>query len=381
MHVLHIGKFWPPYAGGIERSMRDLCVGLVQDGITVDVLAHAAPGDRRGRAFDDAGIAVRLLPCLGQLAYAPVSPGFPLALHRALQRKPDLLHLHLPNPAAFWALLSPAARALPWVLQWQSDIPADAPGLVRLAYPLYRPWERALLARAACVIASSPNYRDASTALAPWRDKTRVLPLGLPPDTAKPVADGAALWPGQGLRLLAVGRLSHYKGFNVLLDALAQTPGVQLLLIGAGECAAELAQQVTALGLGARVRLAGAVDDATRDAAYAAAEMFCLPSIARSESFGMVLLEAMRASLPTLASDVPGSGMHFVLDGGRAGRLVPPNDAPALAAALTELAADPASRRQLATAGHARWQSTFTLTAMAAGIRGIYADVLVQAIA
>ena len=376
MRVLHVGKFWPPYAGGIERSMRELCVGLAARGIAVDVLAHASPG-HRGRTFDDDGVAVTQMRCLGQVAYTPVSPGFLPELWRQLQRKPDLIHLHMPNPAAFWALLLPAARRVPWVVHWHSDIPlAEAPASVRAAYPLYRPWEHALLRRATRIITTSPGYRDASAPLQAWRDKTRVVPLGIAPDDDAPSpVQGGDLWPGTGLRLLAVGRLSHYKGFDVLLRALAQTPEIQLLLIGDGECATSLRTLVADLGLGNRVRLAGAVDDATRDAAYAAAELFCLPSIARSEAFGMVLLEAMRARLPVVSSDVSGSGMHFVLDAGRAGALVPPGDASALAETLVALAADPARRHALANAGHARWREHFTLDAMTDGVHHVYEEI------
>jgi len=62
-------------------------------------------------------------PCYGRLLYAPISPSFPFWLARAIHAfKPDLLHLHMPNTSAFWALLIPAARRLPWVIHWHSDV-------------------------------------------------------------------------------------------------------------------------------------------------------------------------------------------------------------------------------------------------------------------
>lgn len=381
MRVLHIGKFWPPYAGGIEQASHDLCVALAGAGVEVDVLAHATPRRWRASQHLQRGVRVHLAGCLGQCAYAPVSPGFPRRMaHLIATRKPQIVHLHMPNPAAFWALTLPAARRLPWVVHWHSDIPlVHAPGAVRALYPAYRRFEAALLHRAAAVVATSPDYRDSSAALQPWLAKTRVIALGAghPPTVADAARDAAlGLWPGAGLRLLGVGRLSHYKGFDVLLRALAQVPEVQLLLIGAGECGARLRRQVDALELGARVHLAGALDDAQRDAAYAAAELFCLPSVARSEAFGVVLLEAMRAGVPVLASKVHGSGMLHVLDHGRAGALVPPGDAAALAAALRGLAADPVRRRELAQAGLRRWQQHFTLAGRAAEVSRLYRDLL-----
>ena len=59
----------------------------------------------------------------GRLLFTPISPGFPLLLHRLIKRdQPEVLHLHLPNPSAFWALALPSARRLPWVIHWHSDV-------------------------------------------------------------------------------------------------------------------------------------------------------------------------------------------------------------------------------------------------------------------
>ncbi len=87
-------------------------------------------------------------PCYGRLLYAPISPTFPFWLARAIREfQPDLLHLHLPNTSAFWALLVPAARRLPWVIHWHADVVASTiDRRLALAYRLYRPFEQRLLA-------------------------------------------------------------------------------------------------------------------------------------------------------------------------------------------------------------------------------------------
>lgn len=383
MRVLHLGKFWPPYAGGVEQFAGSLVQQLARSDVHVDVLAHAAPGDA-GSHGREGESTVELVRCFGQVAYAPASPGFPFALRRMLrQNPPDLLHLHMPNPAAFWTLLLPAARKLPSIVHWHSDIPvADAPAAVRLAYPFYRYFERSLLKRAKAIIATSPEYRDASEPLASHHDKTRVIPLGIgttPEPAGESVAAARSLWNGGGLRLLAVGRLSHYKGFDQLLDALARTAGVSLVLIGDGECRQALERQVRELGIGERVRLTGSLQDAERDAAYAAAQAFCLPSTARSEAFGLVLLEAMRARLPIVASNVAGSGMAHVLDHGRTGIMVPPANPQALAAALVRLAESRTLRDQLAEAGQARWRQHFDLVSVADATVNLYRELLPKA--
>jgi glycosyltransferase involved in cell wall biosynthesis len=376
MRVLHIGKFFPPYPGGIERYCAGLAAAQAAAGNTVAVLAHAAPGSHRSRSLRSDNIDVTLAACHGQLLYAPISPAFPHLLARQIREfRPDVLHLHLPNTSAFWALLSPAARRVPWVVHWHADIPLDGRRrMLRLAYRLYRPWEQALLRRASAIVATSPAYLHASTALQRWRDKARVVPLGI---VALDGNDQTHVqWPSNGLRLLAVGRLSYYKGFDVLLQAIARVPQVQLLLIGSGECATALQSLARELGLEQRVRFAGHVDDATLASAYAQADAFCLPSLDRAEAFGLVLLEAMRAGRPVIASDIPGSGVGYVVRDGHTGLLVPPADVAALADAIGKIAADTSLRQRLGMAGQQRWRDEFTLDRSAERIASLYTELL-----
>lgn len=381
MRVLQVGKFYPPHPGGIERICADLGAALAARGTSSSILAHAEPGTHRERSFRDGAVDVRLVACHRQLLYVPISPGFPRQLERAIRDfKPDLLHLHLPNTSAFSALWLRAARRLPWVVHWHADIPADAQHLgLRLAYRLYRPWEQALLARARAIIATSAPYMHASSALAPWRDKVRVIPLGIgaAADATSRTTDASNDgWPASGLRVLAVGRLSYYKGFDILLDALAQVPQATLVLVGRGESEAQLRARARVLGVEARVRFAGGIDDDALAALYARADVLCLPSIDRSEAFGLVLLEAMRAGLPVVASDIRGSGVGFVVRHGENGLLVPPGDAEALAAALRQLAADDGLRQRLGEAGARRWREEFTLQRALDRTLTLYRDVL-----
>ena len=379
MRVLHVGKFFPPCPGGIERFSAVLLEALSAEGVSQAALVHATPSaPRERRDWTDAASGARMheVPCSGRLLFVPVSPGWPLAFERLLRDfAPQLLHVHLPNPYAFWLLASSAARRIPWVLHWHADVAADARHLgVRLASHPYRLMESLLLRRAAAVVATSAAYRDASPALQAVAGKVRVVPLAV-----APLADGPSAplqWPAQGLRLLAVGRLSYYKGFDVLLDALAQVPACQLLLVGDGEQRGALEAQALRLGIAGRVRFAGALDDEALHQAYRDCDLFCLPSIDRSEAFGLVLLEAMRASRPILASAIPGSGVSEVAPDGDVALLVPPRDVVAFAAALRRLQGDADLRARLGQAGHDRWQARFRPAPVARALRALYAEVL-----
>ncbi len=382
MRVLHIGKFYPPYPGGIENFSAELAEILVQDQIATAVLAHAAPGAHHTERCVKNGVDVTLAACHGQFVYAPISPAFAWLLGQTIRRfKPDLLHLHLPNTSAFWALLSPAARRLPWIVHWHSDVPLDAAQRkLRLAYRLYRPWEQALLRRAKAIIATSRFYLDSSAALAPWHDKTQVIPLGL---GATSTSIQSCDWPENigmvaPLRILAVGRLAYYKGHDILLHALAKIPAAVLLLVGSGERETALKQLAQDLGITARIRFTGAIDDAELAAAYASADVFCLPSIERSEAFGLVLLEAMRAGLSVVASAIPGSGVGHVVRNGETGLLVTAGDANVLADALSRLQDDRDFRNRLGHAGRQRWGEEFSMQAVATQIQKLYRALLAR---
>jgi glycosyltransferase involved in cell wall biosynthesis len=384
MRVLHIGKFFPPHAGGIERTSADLCRGLATKGVAVAMLAHAEPGTPRTTTEVVGDVDLTRVACLGQFLYAPMSPSFPLHLRRVIARfRPDILHLHMPNTSAFFALMLPSARRIPWVTHWHADIPLDSrhAGL-RAAYRLYRPWERALLRQASAIIATSPDYAESSAAIASWRSKVHIVPLGIPDISATPRDTAKSiLWPNAPLRVLAVGRLSYFKGFDVLLRAIADVPEAGLVLIGDGECAADLRRLAKTLNIESRVNFAGRIDmspdgDAALAAAYSSADVFCLPSTERAESFGIVLLEAMRAGVATISSAIPGSGVNYVVRDGETGVMVAPGDPFALSSAIHRLRDDVELRHKFGAAGRRRFAEEFTLDASVNRTLALYQKVL-----
>jgi glycosyltransferase involved in cell wall biosynthesis len=384
MRVLHIGKFFPPHPGGIERTSVDLCAGLAAKGIDVAMLAHAEPGTPNTTTQQIDDVDVTRVACFGRFLYAPISPTFPVWLRRVIAGfRPELLHLHVPNTSAFSASMLPSARRLPWIVHWHADIPIDSrhAGL-RVGYHLYRPWEQALLRRARAIIVTSPEYAESSAALAPWRSKVRVIPLGIF-DVAPAQLDNAKsiLWPDGALQLLAVGRLSYFKGFDVLLRAVAEVPEASLVLVGDGECGTDLRRLARTLNIESRVNFAGRINmtpdgNAKLAAAYASADIVCLPSTERAESFGIVLLEAMRAGVPVICSAIPGSGVNYVVRDGETGVMVTPGDSASLAAAICRLRDDVELRRKLGTAGRRRFAEEFTLDASVKRTLALYQEVL-----
>jgi glycosyltransferase involved in cell wall biosynthesis len=376
LRILHVGKYYPPVPGGMERFLGDLVEAQRAAGHDVTVLVHEEPRSDRS---DDPPWILRC-PVWMRLIFAPLSPQFYFWLRRIVRRfRPDVIHFHVPNLSAFWALLLPGTRDIPWVLHWQSDVVPSARKLaLRLAYPHYRIFERALLERADAVVVSSPQYLAGSKALAPWADKCHVIPLAIDParlpDVTTEAAEGA--WTGRGLRILAVGRLTYYKGFETLIRAVAGMNDAELLIVGDGEERPQLLRAWRGAGEPAWIKLQGRIDDAALTRLMASCDVFCLPSLERTESFGIVLLEAMRYAKPLVTSDLRDSGMTYVVRNGQNGLLVPAENAAALRSALSRLAANPGERRMLGRLGHERFLREFTIAAVERRIHALYGLLL-----
>jgi glycosyltransferase involved in cell wall biosynthesis len=174
----------------------------------------------------------------------------------------------------------------------------------------------------------------------------------LPEEGAVPF-DGRFSVSGSDGYLLFVGRLRIRKGVEVLLEAmalLAKQPEARLLIAGDGEHRAALERRTAELGLGARVRFAGRVSAAEVRALLARAAALVVPST--YEGMPLVVLEAMAAAVPVVASRV--SGIPEVVLDGETGWLVPPEDPPSLARTLEELRRDRAEAARRGAAGRAR---------------------------
>ena len=376
MRILHIGKFYPPVPGGMERFLGDLVEAQRAAGDEVAVLVHS---EGREEPKEDPSWLMRC-PVWVQFAFVPISPLFGVWLNRAIKQfRPDVLHIHVPNLSGFWALLLPSARRIPWVVHWHSDVePSKFKAVLRLAYPHYRIFEYALLERSECIIATSSVYLEASEPLAPWRLKCHVVPLGVSPARLPEMNESETgdLWQGKGLRVLAIGRFSYYKGFDTLVHAVVNDPAKELVIVGAGEERPRLEAILARAGHPAHIRLIGEADDATCNRLLASCDVFCLPSRERTEAFGLVLLEAMRYAKPLLVSDLPGSGITWVARNGQNAVLVPPDDVPAWSGALEALAQHPAQRHMLGHLGFQRYVREFDIGGVARGIRRLYAQVI-----
>jgi rhamnosyl/mannosyltransferase len=157
---------------------------------------------------------------------------------------------------------------------------------------------------------------------------------------------------------ICVGRLIYYKGIHVALEALRQVPGT-LLVIGTGPLEAELKRRAEELGVASRVVWYGHATAEELVGAYHAATALWFPSVARSEGFGLVQVEAKASGCPVVNTAIPASGVSWVCPHEEAGLTVPVGDSKAFAAAANRLLTEPGLRERLAAGGRARAAAEF----------------------
>ena len=359
LRVLHVGKFYPPHRGGIETHTEVLCRALRAE---VDVEVLVAADDARTVRETIDGVPVTRIGTKATLASATLNPGMARAIRRA---GADVVHFHHPNPTGVLSYLASGSRA-PLLVGYHSDIVRQ-----RLLGTLFAPVQERFLRRAYAVLAASPDYARSSPVLRRHAERVRILPYGIRAEefeTADP-AEVGRIREQYGPRIvLGVGRLVYYKGFDYLVQAMAAVDGT-LVILGEGPLRGALQARAAQAGVADRVAFAGGVPDLVPW--YHAAAVFALPSIARSEAFGIVQLEAMAAGTPVVNTRLD-SGVPFVSRDGESGISVPPQNPQALAGALNRLLDDAALRRQYGEAARQRVRREFSVGRMAADTLALY---------
>lgn len=323
--------------GGVQNHVQDLAETLVDLGHEVSVLAPTEEEEGLPAYVVSTGraVPVRYNGSVARLQFGPIAAA---RVRRWLTGGHfDVVHVHEPiNPSV--AMLAVLYARGPVVATFHTAMTRSraivaAQGMLQL-----------VLEKITARIAVSDLARRVQVehlAGGAWE-----IPNGV---VVRRFADAAPLpgWPGEGGAIGFLGRFTEpRKGFPVLLEAFdklaAHRDGVRLLVAGPGDpdevaIPARVRDRITFLGL---------VTEAEKARMLRSVDVFTAPGTG-GESFGMILTEAMAAGTPVVASDL--DAFRRVLDGGTAGELVPVGDAPALAAVLERLLADPARRAGLVT--------------------------------
>ena len=364
MRVLQVGKYYPPHRGGMESHLEGLC-GELKRFIDVEILVASSNGSQTSEELVD-DVKVSRLGKLFRLRSAPFCPQM---VRQIRSSKADLIHIHHPNPAAVLAYLASGHRGR-LVFTYHSDIVRQ-----KVLSRFFDPILKLALNRADTIIVSSSNYIRSSYILPLYEKKCRIIPMGVPIERFErpDLAEVARLRKLFGPRIvLGVGRLVYYKGFEHLIAAMKFVAG-RLIIVGSGPLHNALQQQAESCGVSERVTFLTSVDDVRPY--YHAADVFALSSVARSEAFGIVQLEAMACGKPVVNTKLD-TGVTSVSIDGVSGVTVPPADPEALGKAINALLDNPLRSSAYGRAGQLRVKQHFSLQQMARQTLDAYHEVM-----
>jgi rhamnosyl/mannosyltransferase len=362
----HIKSFGTVH-GGMERVVEELVPELNGFGdLEVDVLCQGP--EPREYALSPRG---RVFQAKSSLAVSKATLSWQdLRTWQRIAHRYDVLHVHAPWPQSDLNLFLGRFHGAV-VVHWHRDIVQQ-----RVLYALYRGLERWLLRRADRICVTSPKLLAESAALEGFREKAVTIPIGIR-EAVHAIGDDEvrslrARYPGRSI-VFTLGRLVPYKGFEHLVHSAAAISANGLILIaGAGPLRRDLQALIDELGLQDKVRLLGAASERDVELYMRACDVFCLPSADKSEAFGIVQIEAMRAARPVVTTRLHGSGIDWVNQDELTGLTVEPGRPDALAQALNRLLEAPDLARALGNNGRRRYEELFTARKMAEQVRAMY---------
>jgi phosphatidylinositol alpha-mannosyltransferase len=343
------------YPGGVQNHITHLAAALRARGHSVRILTPATGKDARRVEYGVYKLGwAAPLRVNGSVARIAVAPDVNGHIRDLLERERfDVLHLHEPLASVLPLTVLHQARRMGAVKVGTFHAAAGTgrtstpDWAYRSARPFLRYYFRRLDGRIAVSDAAAHFIRRF------FPEDYRIIPNGVDAERFRAAAPLAALRDGK-LNVLFVGRIERRKGLKHLLRAIPlvreHLPETRFIVVGDGPLRAGYQRTVERAGW-PDVVFAGRVSDAELPSYYASADVFCAPNTG-SESQGIILLEALAAGVPTVASDI--AGYRTVIRPGVDGLLVRPADHEQLAWAICHLLADPAERERLRALGQLR---------------------------
>lgn len=365
--VLQVNKLYHPWIGGVEKVVQNIAEGL-KDEVSMKVLACQSKGFGEARTIN--GVDVLKTTSFGVAWGMPLSLTFPLILVKEI-RNHDVLHFHLPFPLAVLGYLLSPVRGKKVVVTYHSDIVRQ-----KRLMGLYRPLLDRFLDTADLILPTSPNLVENSPFLRNREEKCRVVPLSIDIEEFTNFSSEEGEFPvevGEDKVVLFVGRLSYYKGVDILLEAMKEIDA-RLLIVGEGELKGDLQEKCRSLSLEGRVDFLGEVSDEALKRCYQIADVFVLPSVERSEAFGLVQLEAMAYGTPVVNTDLP-TGVPYVSRDGETGLTVQPGDSEELSAAINTLLTNEEMAEEFGRNARERVKEKFTRERMLSSILDVYREL------
>lgn len=403
--ILQINKLYYPAVGGIERVVQQIAEGLAEK-TDMKVLVCSENKSRQEEIVN--GVQVVRVPSIARMGNLPIPLGLTKTL-RDMAKEQDIIHLHMPFPFGDLACLLSGYRGK-IVLWWHSDVVRQKKLML-----FYKPIMLRVLNRADAIVVATEGHIEGSAYLKPFREKCVVIPYGVDRKVEK-AADqymevvrsqhsasagtisskqfepeqflheqSASIEseyklsttgkPVQPVRFLFTGRLVYYKGCDILLKAFANVTGAELVMVGTGALENECRRLAENLGIKEKVTFLGGVEEEELYRQFAACDVFVLPSIVRSEAFGLVQIEAMAFGKPVINTNLP-SGVPYVSLDKITGLTVPPSDENALAEAMQWMVDHEEERTEMGRKARQRMKDEYREEVMLERVNRLYDDLL-----
>jgi len=371
IRILEVNKAYSPHTGGIETLVKQYSEELSKyDDIEIRTLVCH---DGRGKAYSENINGVRLTRAgsLGTYFSCPLSMSF-IGLFRKMSRNADVVHIHVPFPLADVALMLSEYKGKV-IVSWHSDIVKQKKLLI-----LYRPFLKYLLNRADRILVATEGHINGSEFLPEYRHKCKIIPYGLNPDEYLNIQRTSFLTEKASnpdcIKIFFTGRLVYYKGVDVLIKAFSRVDyNCELFIAGTGVLEEKLKSMTYRYGISDRVHFLGFLPEEHLKQAYADCDIFVLPSVERSEAFGIVQLEAMIYGKPVINTNLP-SGVPYVSVHGKTGITVQPKSFRQLAQAVGFLCRNKSVREKMGSNAQKKVLAQFNETDIIKNLYGIILD-------
>lgn len=353
--ILHISKYYYPYIGGVEVTAQYLAEGMY-DFNNIVLCFNSQRGNREETVN---GVRIYRAGSLFKLAKQSISFSYYFLLKKIFKKyRPDFVHVHCPNPFIYPLLLL-TSNDFKLVLHWHLDIVNQ-----KRIYPFIKWIERKLLQRADLILVTSPNYKEFSRPLFPFKDKVHVLQSAIIPQ--KFILQSSDLTRIDSIKqiyknkkiIFFVGRHVEYKGLKYLIKAEKYIRNdCHIVIAGEGPLTAELMHESNS----DRISFIGRITDNELKHYLYASDIFAFPSITKNEAFGLALAEAMYCKCVPVTFYIEGSGVNWVSLNKITGIEVPCICERKYAEALDVLLENEDLRVQYGIAAHKRVIDMFTI--------------------
>lgn len=371
LKILQVNKLYCPFTGGIEAVVQQIAEGLCQK---TDMKVLVCNEKRQTVQETLHGVNITRAGSMGMLGNLPLS----LCFFRELKRQAadrDILLFHMPFPIGDLAYLFSGIRKKKVIVWWHSDIVRQKKMMF-----FYKPIMNRFLKRADRVIVATQGHVKGSEYLNPFQEKCVIIPYGVRQEIeedslryllertrireeSQDAVSGEEDTEKKKLQFLFVGRLVYYKGCDILLKAFEQVKYAELVIVGSGALEEEMKRYVHEHQMGDRVYFRGNLPDEDVMKAYRDCDVFVLPSIARSEAFGLVQIEAMSYAKPVINTQLE-SGVPYVSLHGLTGLTVKSGNIEQMAEAMKWMVRHSKERLQMGRNARKRVEEEFLTGAM-----------------